>query len=270
MPLEITNKAKISGRRLQRERVADENIWRSRVSGYFMRAKKPVLESLRSDNYLTTLYNLNTLIPNEPLKELYKTLYTQLSYKYYLAVSNALQKNNVYNFDLKAQPPEEWQIMVNNYIETEIATRITGVTNVTRQVTEKAIQDAIQQAIEQGLGVEKTKKLIEQAVDKKWIAMRKNRARVIARTEAGTAMNWASYQGAINVQQLTGLTVKKAWLSYKDNRTRTDHYEMNSNEFIEFNDFFNVGGYLMLRPNQEGAPASEVVSCRCVLIWQTS
>lgn len=267
----ILAKARLSGRRLQRQRVADENIWRSRVSGYFMRAKKPVLAAIRSDDYLDVIYKLDKLIPVEPLFDLYTTLYTQLTYKYYLAVTNGLQKNNVYDFSYKAEPPEEWQRLVNSYIQTELAKQITGVNGVTRKVTEKAIRDAIQEAIENGYGVEKTKKLIEKAVDKKWIAMRRNRARVIARTEAGNAMNWASFEGAQNIEQLTGLTVKKAWLSYKDNRTRTDHYEMNSQEFIGLNDLFLVGTDRMMRPNDSsyGASAANIVSCRCVCIWQT-
>lgn len=265
----ITNKAKLSGRRLQRQRVADENIWRSRVSGYFLRTKKTILKALNERDPQEVIYSLPLLIPREPLYDLYLTLYSQLGLKYYNAVKGGLQKSGVYDFTLKQDAPEAWMEMVRAYINTEIAQRITGVNYVSIDVTKKAIQEAIQEALDNGYGVEKTKKLIESRVDAKWIAMRKNRARVIAKTEMGTTMNWASYQGAID----TGLIITKAWLSYKDKRTRhtsqADHLNMSSSDYIPVNDKFWVTSEYMDYPCQASASAANTISCRCTLIYQS-
>lgn len=263
----MTTKAKYNGRQMVRQMKSDEEIWRSRVSGYFMRTKKPILAAIEKYEPIEVIYKLNELIPLEPLYELYLTLYGQLGYKYYKAIGNSLNKSTSYDFTTKEtiDPNDPWWQSIEAYINSEVATRITGVVGVTRQVTEKAIRQAVSEAIEQGLSIEKTKKLIEKSVNAKWIAMRRNRSRVIARTEVLTASNHASYQGAIN----TGLNVRKAWLHYLDKRTRPDHAEMDSTNYIGLNEYFNVGGYQMLHPGATGAPAKEVVNCRCVCIWST-
>jgi len=257
----ITTKAKFSGRQYNQQMKSDEEIWRAKMAGYFSRTKKKILQANEKYDPTELIFQIPQLIPVEPVYNIYDRLYKQLGYKYYRTTRKELLRAENKAFENKG----EWEQAIQIYIDTEVATRITGVTEVSRTITEKAIREAVQEGLENGYGIEKTKRLIAQSVDAKWLAMRRNRARVIARTETITSLNHASYQGALS----TGLEVQKAWLSYKDSRTREDHYEMNSNDYIPLDADFNVGGQLMLHPGDPRGSAAQVINCRCGLVYKT-
>lgn len=83
----------------------------------------------------------------------------------------------------------------------------------------------------------------------------------IARTE----MHNASTYGADEAARSTGLEMVKEWLSAEDARTRESHAEADGQE-VGIDEAFIVGGYEMDRPGDPGAPASEVVNCRCAIL----
>jgi len=257
----MITKAKFSGRQYNQQMKSDEEIWRSKMSGYFSRTKKKILKA--NDRYDPTelIYQLPELIPVEPIYDIYDKLYKQLGYKYYRTTRKELLRAENKAFENKG----EWEQAIQIYIDTEVATRITGVVDVSREVTEKAIRAAVQEALENGYGIEKTKRLINKTVDAKWLAMRRNRARTIARTETITSLNHASYEGALS----TGLEVTKAWLPYRDSRTREDHAAMDSNDYIPIDADFIVGGQLMQHPGDPRGSASNVINCRCGLVYKT-
>jgi hypothetical protein len=89
------------------------------------------------------------------------------------------------------------------------------------------------------------------------------RADTIARTETVAAYNAGDYAGAKALGEFG--PVEKQWLAANDRRTRPSHVAADG-QVVAFDQSFKVGGVEMDRPHDPGAPAGEVVNCRCVMI----
>jgi len=88
----------------------------------------------------------------------------------------------------------------------------------------------------------------------------RTRAIVIARTETHNAAMFAGQEAA----KSTGLELEKVWLAHGGPRTRDTHLEANEQR-QKIDTPYTVGGYQLLRPGDSslGAPAEEVIQCRC-------
>ena len=100
-----------------------------------------------------------------------------------------------------------------------------------------------------------------------------SRARTIARTEAMRAVSMGEYCGLIQAKAEGSLTVDvlRFWVSAKDERTRYSHREIpkiNSQGVPIEGSFKTPRGYLLRFPRDPAAPASEVVNCRCRIIYK--
>lgn len=86
-----------------------------------------------------------------------------------------------------------------------------------------------------------------------------DRAMNIAENEANSILNNDEYRSAIK----NGCT-KKKWISFGDERVRTDHADVDG-EIMDIYKPFHVGGYLMMFPKDDslGAGLEEIVNCRC-------
>lgn len=90
-------------------------------------------------------------------------------------------------------------------------------------------------------------------------AVSMDRATNVAENEANTILNGDEYNAAIK----NGCT-KKRWASYKDERVRADHADVDG-QVIDINRPFHVGEYMMMYPKDDslGAGLEEIVNCRC-------
>lgn len=86
------------------------------------------------------------------------------------------------------------------------------------------------------------------------------RAERIARTETVGGFNAASRIAAKESGVVTGRT----WLATKDERTREDHVAVNG-EHVDGMDRRYTNG--LLHPGEPGAPAHQVINCRCVELY---
>lgn len=89
------------------------------------------------------------------------------------------------------------------------------------------------------------------------------RAQTIARTEITKIMNLASLQWA----DLEKKELKKKWIVTMDGKERASHGAMSNYPAISLKDKFIVGGYPMDAPGDSSAPTSELVNCRCGLMF---
>lgn len=94
------------------------------------------------------------------------------------------------------------------------------------------------------------------------------RAEMIARTEALTSLHQAqneAYQQAIDAGQVQAKSVKKTWHDAHDDRVRMTHRGMDGQSVGMHAAFVSPSGARLLFPGDtsQGAPASEVVACRC-------
>ena len=88
------------------------------------------------------------------------------------------------------------------------------------------------------------------------------RGETIARTETLQALSTSqdiAYRSAIDSGAIQSQQVKKQWISTADNRVRDTHRAING-ERVGIDDTFSNG---LRYPHQEGAPADQVVNCRC-------
>jgi hypothetical protein len=89
------------------------------------------------------------------------------------------------------------------------------------------------------------------------------RAQTIARTEITKIMNLASLEWA----KLEKKELKKKWIVTMDGKERASHGAMADYPAINFNDKFIVGGFPMDAPGDSSAPVSELVNCRCGVMF---
>ena len=92
-----------------------------------------------------------------------------------------------------------------------------------------------------------------------------NNAMRIVRTEAGRISEKAAMDACVKARQ-RGAKVKKQWNAILDSRTRHSHVKVDG-EIRDIDEKFSNG---LMYPLQPGAPAREVVNCRCRLNQRAS
>jgi Phage Mu protein F like protein. len=129
-----------------------------------------------------------------------------------------------------------------------------AVTQTTR--TQRALVNQVaQDAIVEGLAIRDIALRID---DIALTPIYRNRSVTIARTEIVGASNRGKYYAAKG----TSLKLNKKWLATPIGDFREDHVAVNGME-IALDDEYDVGGVRMLHPHSPGAPADQVVNCRC-------
>jgi uncharacterized protein with gpF-like domain len=92
------------------------------------------------------------------------------------------------------------------------------------------------------------------------------RANIIARTETHTAANYGAQQAA----ELTGLNMKREWVSAQDDRTRdtseADHVDADG-QTVGMKEPFTVSGEKLMFPGDPSGSAANVINCRCAVVF---
>ena len=115
-----------------------------------------------------------------------------------------------------------------------------------------------------GLSVFEARKKLQSYTREYMGKQNRYRAVRVVRTEVGIAASEASFAAA----QATGLNLKKKWIATQDARTRDTHSALDGT-VVSINDNFDVNGYPMDKPKMAGGPASEVINCRCAMVYIT-
>lgn len=144
---------------------------------------------------------------------------------------------------------------ISAYIQQR-GTLITGINATARDLTLKKLTETLNIITDQGLSEAKAAELLRAAL-KDSFKITKARARTIARTEIGTAFTEARTQKAVELG-----AKEKEWLDSQDNRVRPTHQIHTEKQAI--NDTFSNG---LLYPREPGAPADEVINCRCEVLY---
>lgn len=153
-----------------------------------------------------------------------------------------------------AGPAAPWWQTVYLFAESYMAgaeNRMIGVGNTTWQ----HVRGAATQAVTEGWGTEKLKDHLETLTE--WS---EHRADTVARTEVVGAYVNGDAAGVAALGD-NGPT-EKVWVATHDTRTRESHAEAHD-QAVPVNTPFVVGGVQMMHPHAPGAPAGEVVNCRC-------
>lgn len=149
--------------------------------------------------------------------------------------------------------PTDFIAVSQDFIITQQSTKSIMLTNTTARV----VDIHIARELAEGKGSVEIARTMRKLVG---VDLAAHKSRTIARTEIGNAASYAQDIGA----RATGLLLNKQWIAVTDDATRSDH-SMVSGDQIGMEDYFSVGGFQMLHPNDSSAPAGEVINCRCVL-----
>jgi len=148
------------------------------------------------------------------------------------------------------------------FITEWVARRVTQID----RTTENQIRAVIRNGQDEGLSVPQIGKNIRDYA----APMSATRANIIARTETHTAANY----GAQTAAELTGLKMRKEWVSAQDERTRTsppdefDHIEADG-QVVDMSEAFTVGGEQLMFPGDPGGSAGNIINCRCAVVYLT-
>ena len=132
-----------------------------------------------------------------------------------------------------------------------------------RALRDKRFDGTIKKAFDEGskLSVGQVDKMVD-AYHRKYLAYR---AMTIARTEGvGFANNGHVAAVRAMLTQNPGFTVIKTWNAKRDQHTRPDHYALHLNQVVGIDTPFRAESGDKIRwPHEPGAPARQVVRCRC-------
>jgi hypothetical protein len=145
-----------------------------------------------------------------------------------------------------------------DYVKQVGATRVVGIQNSTRSIIRRVINANV------GEGVEVVgKKIRDQG--KPFNSFNRYRSNTIARTETHNAASFANHKV---VESLNIPDTQKRWTTTLDPRSRATHVQANG-QTVPMDEDFTVGGRPMAYPGDPRGGASNVINCRCVLIYVT-
>jgi hypothetical protein len=153
----------------------------------------------------------------------------------------------------------------NVVIEELVAQYYAGKELILAGITQR-LANRIQQEIElgriDGLGVAAIAKNIRDKI----IPLSRSRAQLIARTEAHNALGFAQHSYHKTVQGATGQKLVKQWAATLDGRTRSHHSSANG-QTVDMDSDFIVNGAPMSYVGDPRGGASNVINCRCVILY---
>jgi len=215
-----------------------------------------VADFVNEDNFDNIELYIQFLVQQKPLYSGLEKIYTKVgvsaatfSYDWIRNSVPKTKKDFIIDFFNAA-----WYEDMVNYFRLIGGTKVSGIDNTTKDI----VKNLLANILGQNLSRRDQAKLFEQTLNNP--AFNRARSLVIARTESSTAANFGINMGA----ESSDYEVQKFWINTKDARTRRSHLAMTQDR-IAINQPFIVGGVPMMYPGEVGAPAAEVVNCRCVM-----
>lgn len=157
---------------------------------------------------------------------------------------------------LETKADSDIDALVDEYMIEYGAQNVKYITETSRRDLKKALVDSAEESVD-----------LEKRISS-LLASSSYRGALIARTETHAASTFASANAVEELSVKTGTTFKKAWVAAQDERTRETHAAMNADEYIDFNDMFQVGDSEGDRPGDPNLPPEELINCRCVAIYE--
>jgi SPP1 gp7 family putative phage head morphogenesis protein len=134
------------------------------------------------------------------------------------------------------------------------ANHISDIDDTTRKQVRKVILD------NQGAGTQVIGKAIRERMSPQFT---RRRATMIARTETHSAASYATHE---QYKAFDAPDMVKQWVANNDERTRPAHFAV-SGQQVGMDEAFIVGGKRMQFPGDPAGGASEVINCRCQVIY---
>lgn len=222
---------------------------------------RPVSDFIKYHGINNLSQHLSVLISKQPIQAAYLKCYESVGTDHAIWTYNYIDKivNGTKKSESKSNPAsfisEYWRKLMRLFYETDGGSRITKVTETTRE----SVMSLLADSEDQNLTTSQQADYIVKKLDDK--DFNRDRALRIARTETTTASNKGALLGGQSSDYQTG----KIWIPILDSNTRPDHAAMAGTEPIGMDETFDVGDSIMLYPGDPSGSAREVVNCRCSL-----
>lgn len=213
---------------------------------------KPFLNAIEEAPANITRFDL---IQPAPLADVLESLYVVSGTAYAEAMYDAIQPP-------KKQSKEMLRANWRNFMRRFAVVELSGLLLDINTTSVKIIERVVSVGLAEGLGIPEIAKSIQETVN----TVFKNRSRLIARTEMVRATNVAGMESS----KTSDFMYEKKWIPAIDDRTRADHLEMLSKDYIPFDQPFIVGGNEMMQPGDGsmGAGADQICNCRCKVVFR--
>jgi hypothetical protein len=215
-----------------------------------------VADFVNEDNFDNIELYIQFLVQQKPLYSGLEKIYTKVGVSAatfsYDWIRNSVPKNKkdfIIDFFNAA-----WYEEMVNFFRLVGGTTVQGIDDTTRNI----INNLLSNILGQNLSRRDQAKLFQETLNDP--AYNRARSLVIARTESTKTANFGINMGA----ESSDYEVQKFWINTRDARTRRSHLAM-TRDRIALNQPFMVGDVKMMYPGEVGAPAAEVVNCRCVM-----
>lgn len=142
------------------------------------------------------------------------------------------------------------------------AQKVTEITGTTAKQAEIIINEMVAQAAIDGLSEAHTARLIRETMFEQGAILSRFRSRVIARTESSAAAQAANMEAA----NASELSMRKEWVASAGERTREAHSEANG-QIRNLNEPFIVDGEQLMQPSDPNGSPSNVINCRCAVVF---
>ena len=157
-----------------------------------------------------------------------------------------------------SEPIDFWLRFVLAWIESDAGRLIAGVAEFSHEMVVTLVNRQLSLAATEGWSVNR----LTSAILSDLGTVAEYRARRIARTEIMRAYSVGSREAALQ----TGLVLKKVWLTAGDGRGErhaTDLYPDLEGQTRDMNEYYDVGGYPAMTPQDAALPPGESCNCRC-------
>jgi HK97 family phage portal protein len=200
-----------------------------------------------------------------------KTLERHISYVVKDFGNDFFNQYKKIGIDTETKKVKTWDFWAKEYIKTRSGNSISEIQGATTKKVQSVVKRLVESAVVEGASDYDISKDLEDHFD----GLSKSRAITIARTETGMASNNATLEAA---KSLEIPNLEKEWVSVQDLRTRdggktgddANHLDMNGIRVPLDEKFLVPPDTSMDGPGDEAGGASQVINCRCVLVFNSS
>lgn len=249
-PLGVTDRARLE-KAVSRRYTLLEHRMADRLKGYFREEREQVVNALEQGQK-----DLAPLIVEmeADLQETLESMYYDVAQNWgawtrrHMPIRKARRRKD---------PGRLMQEPLKDYLRRYSSAKVKDISQTTRQ----RLMRHLAEGTEAGETVQQMAKRIDDLYLDQIIP---NRSLTIARTETVNAANWAGHKAAAD----TGEPMEKEWQTNKDGRERDSHRSADGQR-VPLDQPFTVGGFKMMWPGDGtlGAPADEIVNCRCAQLF---
>lgn len=136
--------------------------------------------------------------------------------------------------------------------------------------TPDEVFDLIRRELDEGINRGESIPELAERVDEQLLNARverwRNRATVVARTEALSAHNGGTQDAFAVWAEEFDMELEKVWLASMDHRTRDSHFAADGQR-VPLHAPFTVGGFPAMYPGDPLLPAHERIQCRCSVLY---